>query len=338
MEDKDVFCVSCGEAIVINLDMIGEVLECPACHTRLRLDEADENDPDENDIEWSPEVDAADATRVFGVSSLPAPVATLPLDDDATVAEPTALPSVAPSRNRARFPLLGILALAATASLGWLFYQETQRTARMEERMKLLEERVITLKRDLGGSSDSVSQISDIQTYLDELDETVSQIASVLRLQNATSLQNEYTIQSNQKNLLRQESEFGKLALKLALVELSVADESRLAKEAFELSVQKRKEAEMTAKPIRHRIRELEEQKNKLFAQYRAGSIAKYPQGVVSRGRATRIMQDYEKKAAPLLAQIQQEIAKVREAIEAEEAKIEALYTADDAANGMLRD
>ena len=49
-------------------------------------------------------------------------------------------------------------------------------------------------------------------------------------------------------------------------------------------------------------------------------------------------MQDYEKKAAPLLAQIQQEIAKVREAIEAEEAKIEALYTADDAANGLLRD
>ncbi|RYD48986.1 MAG: hypothetical protein EOP85_02470 [Verrucomicrobiaceae bacterium] len=321
MEDKDVFCVSCGEAIVINLEMIGEVLECPACHTRLLLDEADENDSAENDIEWSPEVDAADANRVFGVSSADAPVATLRAEG--TPESPAPAKS---ARIQRRFPVFGFITFSATAALGWLFYQELQRSELLERRLELLENKVVMLDRNLVEPSKASSQIADIQYYLDELDETVSQIATVLRLQNATSLQNEYTVQTTQKNLLRQESEFGKLAMKIALVELSVADKSRMAKEAFELSVRHRKEADSASKPIRQRIRELEEQKNKLFAQYRAGSIARYPQGVVSKGRATKIMQDYEKRAAPLLAQIQQEIAKIREAIEIEEAKIEALY------------
>lgn len=326
MDDKDVFCVSCGEALVINLNMIDEIIECPACHTRLRLDEAEEGDSTENDIEWSPEVDATDATRVFGVCGQNAPVATLPADDALAVVETTVLPQTAPPQKRGRLPVFGFIAFSATAALGWLFYQETQRTTLLEERLAFLEQKVIPMKRGLTESGDALSQISDIQSYLDDLDETVSQIASVLRLQNATALQNEYTIQSTQKNLIRQESEFGKLAVKLALVEQAVADESRLAKEAFELSVRQRKEAEIAAKPIRQRIRELEEQKNTLFARYRAGSITKYPEGVVSKGRATQIMKDYEKKAAPLLEQIQQEIARVRGAIEAEETKIEALY------------
>ena len=48
---------------------------------RLLLDEADENDSAENDIEWSPEVDEADASRVFGITGQPAPTATLPGED-----------------------------------------------------------------------------------------------------------------------------------------------------------------------------------------------------------------------------------------------------------------
>lgn len=320
MDDKDVFCVSCGEAIVINLDMVDQIIECPSCHTRLRLDEADENDPGENDIEWSPDVDATDATRVFGTVGSVAPSAT-------QEAGPTSVTSAsAAARIRPRFPIAGLFAFTAISGLGWLFYQETQRAARLEERLEFIEQKVIPMKRSLAESAGTLSQVSDIQNYLDELDDAVSQIASVLRLQNATSLQNEYVIQSTQRNLIRQETEFGRLALKLALVEQSLADKSRHSKEAFELSVRQRKEAEIAAKPIRQRIRDLEDQKNTLFAQYRSGSIAKYPQGVVSKGRATKIMKDYERKAAPLLEQIQGEIAKIREAIEAEEAKIEALY------------
>lgn len=322
MDDKDVFCVSCGEAIVINLDMIDQIIECPACHTRLRLDEANEDDSGENDIEWSPDVDATDATRVFGI----APSTTQAAGATAVTSDASNSPPAAITRTRPRFAVLGLFPIAVISGLGWLFYQETLRTARLEERLEFIEQKVIPMKRSLVGSSDTISQVSDIQNYLDELDDTVSQLASVLRLQNATSLQNEYVIQSTQKNLIRQETEFGRLALKVALVEQSVADKSRNAKEAFELSVRRRKEAEIAAKPIRQRIRELEDQKNKLFVQYRAGSIAKYPQGVVSKGRATKIMKDYDRKAAPLLEQIQQEIAKVREAIEAEEAKIESLY------------
>ncbi|RYD22790.1 MAG: hypothetical protein EOP88_06720 [Verrucomicrobiaceae bacterium] len=326
-DEKDVFCVSCGEAIVINLDMIGAVLECPACHIQMRLDEADENDSAENDIEWIPEVDGADATRVFGTSGQPTPVATLPIDGAVPTSEATALPVAVSRKAGSRFPLFSFMTFAATVALGWLFYQETLRTKLMEQRLESVEQEVLGLKHGRAASEDLLSQVSDLESYLEELDDTVSEIAGVLRLQNATSLQNEYSVQSNQKHLIRQQGEFGKLALKLALVEKTMADESRLTKEAFELSVRKRKEAELASKPIRQRIRDLEEQKNKLFAQYRAGSIPRYPQGVVSRGRAVQIMRDYEKRAAPLLAQIQEEIAKVRETIEAEEAKIEALYS-----------
>jgi phage-related minor tail protein len=326
MDDKDVFCVSCGEAIVINLDMIDQIIECPACHTRLRLDEAQDDDSGENDIEWSPDVDASDATRVFGVVGQPAPAATLGTDQAGNFTKEAATPAVAMAPARSPLTVIQLFTFAVISGLGWLFYQETERTARLEERLEFVEQKLIPLKRSLAGSTDALSKISDLQDYLDELDETVSQIASVLRLQNATSLQTEYGIQSTQKNLFRQETELGRITMKLALVEQSVADKSRHAKEAFELSVQQRKEAEMASKPIRQRIRELEDQENTLFAQYRAGSIAKYPQGVVSKGRATKIMKDYERKAAPLLEQIQQEIARVREAIEIEEAKIESLY------------
>jgi hypothetical protein len=326
MDDKDVFCVSCGEAIVINLDMIDQIIECPGCHTRLRLDEATENDSGENDIEWSPDVDAADATRVFGMIGKPEPDESHEGGEGFAVADPIIPPPGAASPVGSRFSISEFFALAAISGLGWFFVQETQRTARLEERLEFIENEVIPMKRSLADSADALSQITDIQNYLDELDDTVSQIASEFRLQKATSLQNEYSLQSTQKNLIRQETEFGKLALKLALVEQTAADKSRNAKEAFELSVQRRREAEIAAKPIRHRIRELEEQKKTLFSQYRAGSIAKYPQGVVSKGRATKLMKDYERKTAPLLEQIQEEISKVREAIEAEEAKIELLY------------
>ncbi|GAA5129635.1 hypothetical protein JIN84_03605 [Luteolibacter yonseiensis] len=321
MDDKDVFCISCGEAIVVTLDMIDQIIECPVCRTRLRLDETDEDDSGENDIEWSPDVDASDATRVFGASGAGQEAEDAPIATDATATEPAAPPVI-----RSRFPLFGWAASAAIMALGWLLHLEYQRSTLLEERLTFVERKVIPMKRSLVGSTDALSQISDIQSYLDELDDAVSQMANSLRLQHASSLQNEYAIQSAQKNLLRQETELGRIALKLALVEQAAGDKSRSAKETFELSIRQRKEAEIAAKPIRQRIRELEDQKNTLFAQYRAGSIAKYPQGVVSKGRAARIMKDYEKKAAPLLEQIQGEIVKIREAIEAEEAKIEALF------------
>lgn len=327
MEDKDMFCVSCGEAIVINLDMVGEVLECPSCHTRLLLDEADEDDPAENDIEWSPEVDGTDASRVFGVTGQPAPVATLLMDAIVPTEEIHAPAAALPPRERRRFPILGFSAFAATAALGWLFYQETRQTALMADRVEQIEQKLVALEHGRTGSDETLAQIPDIKAYLDELDETLSRVAERVRLHDASSLQTDYNLQSTQKNLIRQETEFGKFAVKLALVEHSVADKSRLAKEEFELSLRKRKEAEIAAKPIRQRIRDLEERKNALFAQYRAGSISRYPQGVVSRGRATKIMQEYERKAAPILQQIQEEISKIRENIEFEEARIEALFS-----------
>lgn len=326
MEDKDMFCVSCGEAIVINLDLMGEVLECPSCHTRLLLDEADENDSSENDIEWSPEVDGADASRVFGVTSQPAPTATLPMDQLVPTEEIQPQQAGLPAQARGRFPILGFSAFAATAVLGWLFYQETRQTALMAVRMEHLEQKFATLADDQTGSNEALARIPDLEVYLDELDETLSRVAERVRLHDASSLQTDYTLQSAQKNQIRQETEFGKFSVKLALVEQAVADKSRLAKEEFELSLRKRKEAEIAAKPIRQRIRDLEERKNALFAQYRAGSIGKYPHGVVSRGRAAKIMQDYERKAAPALLQIQEEISKIRESIESEEARIEELF------------
>ncbi|MES2437803.1 MAG: hypothetical protein V4584_01965 [Verrucomicrobiota bacterium] len=318
MDEKDVFCVACGEGIVINLDLIDQEIECPACHTRLRLDEADD-DSGQNDIEWSPEVDITDATRVFGNSAHPEPGK--PADHSST-------PALAPIIRKRRVfnSLVGISSMIALPLMGWFLLQEVHRADQLEKRLDFLESQVIPMKSAQAASDDMQSKAADLEGYLDELDDTISQIATVLRLQNATSLLNEYSIQSNQKTLIRQEGEFGKLALKVAMVEHEVADKSRHAKEAFELSVKQRKEAEQASIPIRKRIKDLEAQKNVLFAQYRAGSIAKRPPGVLSSRRAAGIMKDYETKAAPLLAQIQSEISRIRESIEAEEAKIDQLF------------
>ncbi len=322
MDEKDVFCVVCGEGIVINLDLIDQEIECPACHTRLRLDEADD-DSGHDDIEWSPDVDATDATRVFGASGHPATEESSPAATEPPSASPIAPP---PAKQKAAAPYMAIAAVAGIALTGFFLQQEIHHSERLEARVGVLETTLISMKRTPDGLDDVLPKITNLENYLDGLDDTVSQIATVVRLQNATSLQNEYSTQSTRKDLMRQESEFGKLSLKVAAVEHEVADKSRQAQATFELAVKQRKEAEEASVPIRKRMRDLEAQKTLLFAQYRAGSIAKRPQGVVSSRRAAGLMKDYETKAAPLLAQIQSEIAGIREAIEAEEAKIDQLF------------
>ncbi|HEY1122345.1 MAG TPA: hypothetical protein VGE67_12125, partial [Haloferula sp.] len=91
-----------------------------------------------------------------------------------------------------------------------------------------------------------------------------------------------------------------------------------------------RKEADEASKPIRLRIKELEEQKDKLFARYQTLSTPKRPANVISTRRAREMMSDWERRVAPMLLQLEQEIEQLRRSIEEEEGKIEKLYEVPD--------
>jgi hypothetical protein len=274
-----------------------------------------------NDEEWNPERDLDDAARVFGAGVIG------PNDQfsEITPPVPPSNPPKAPGRPTFQI-ILGTSFIAALGLSSWMLQDEIRRSDQTEQQMESLAEQIALIKLSRSDPQELPAKIDEALQHLDELDETVSQLAAAIRLQNASTLQSDYSIQHTQKALLRQETELGKLALKLGNLEHEVLDTSRQAKENFELSVKKRKEAELAAVPIRRRITELEARKNTLFAQYRAGSLPRRPHGVVSSRRASEMMKEYETKAAPLLAQIQTEISRIRELIEDEESKIDDLF------------
>ncbi len=212
--------------------------------------------------------------------------------------------------------------VATTGAYVWEWYKRSQ----TEQRLAMQDERlasVIRRMKDLSGASSRVGELSKDMTSLDEV---LASVASENKQQKSTVLRTEYTVQHAHKALLRQQTDLGKIATRLELLEREVADKNRQAKEALELATRHRKEADEASKPIRARIKELEAQKEKLFSRYAILSTPQRPANVVSTRRAREMMADWERRVAPMLQNLEQEIERVRRSIEEEEEKIDALY------------
>ena len=266
----------------------------------------------------------------------PLPQATIPLQEPVegsveetsppeAAATSTSAPVEKPETRWLLSATCGILSFAVAAAIGaWAW--ETHERSLLEQRLAANETHLSSAVMQIRELSERHKEFGGISDDLVHLDDVLASVASETKQQGSTVLRSEYAMQHAHKSLLRQQSDLGKLAERLGVLEREVADKDRQAKEALELATKHRKEADEAAKPMRARIKDLEEQKEKLFGRYKILSTPKRPVNIVSTRRAAAMMSDWERRAEPLLRQLEKEIESVRRSIEDEEFKIEQLY------------
>ncbi|GAA5482896.1 hypothetical protein Hsar01_02121 [Haloferula sargassicola] len=215
-------------------------------------------------------------------------------------------------------------AILIAAAGGWA-WEVFQRRA-LETRLNVLEDQAALGLKEIRLLKNDAGRLSEVNESLAQLDEVVAAIITDQKEQTSTVVRADYGLQTAKNVLIRHQHGLGQLHERLTLLEREVADKDRQAKEALALAIQKRKEADDAALPIRQRIRELEEKKEVLFARYRVLSTPRRPRGVVSTKQAAALMRDWQRRAAPLIAQIDEEISIVRQSIEDEEMKLDHLY------------
>ncbi|WP_353567023.1 hypothetical protein [Haloferula sargassicola] len=261
-------------------------------------------------------------------SSKAAPVPPDPLSP-ASESESTPSPGkVPPHRSTFRAgktaAVAGMAAILIAAAGGWA-WEVFQRRA-LETRLNVLEDQAALGLKEIRLLKNDAGRLSEVNESLAQLDEVVAAIITDQKEQTSTVVRADYGLQTAKNVLIRHQHGLGQLHERLTLLEREVADKDRQAKEALALAIQKRKEADDAALPIRQRIRELEEKKEVLFARYRVLSTPRRPRGVVSTKQAAALMRDWQRRAAPLIAQIDEEISIVRQSIEDEEMKLDHLY------------
>jgi chromosome segregation ATPase len=240
--------------------------------------------------------------------------------------EAQAVPEVRKPKHR--LGMAAIIGLAAFGAIVMVAAYTLERTHRslLEQQVNMIEMQVHSTARRLGRAENSQNQLLSQGEDLMKLDETLTDVSMEGKQLGSSMLRTDYAVQQTYKSLIRQQANLGKLTERISLLERELADKDRNAMEALELATKQRKEAEEACKPIRARIKELEDQKEKLFVRYKNVSTPVRPLNVLSSRKATEMMNDWGRRTKPLLDQLEKEIETVRLAIESEEDKIDDLY------------
>jgi hypothetical protein len=309
-------CPGCGELIPIHADIVGSSLGCSHCLAILDVEKVDLVDDDDTGLEEVGE-DVVSSEEII-----------IPQAADGVRIAPALDLRLRRKEAGDRFRTAVIVVLAAClAGVGGLLYDANSRLAvlegaRHEARMAIAAAENRSVDRE--ASRDAANQ--ELIEKLGSLDQAVETLAIELKKANPTTLQNSYALQGTARNLMRHEEKLGLLAMQLFSLKAAVYDKNKQALQAHELDVKKRKATDEAAKPIRERIRKLEDQKNVLVSRYRTLSIPRRPQGVVSKSRASALLEEWNGRAAPVLAQLEAEIENIRGSIDAEESRIDDLY------------
>ncbi len=318
-----VACVSCGASLDIGPDEAGGDVRCGACGSLHQIERLVDSEgglvagPD-GEV-WDPN---EETDRVFGVvdGSGEGPAGEAPESAGAPA------PARPPRRGGFRKVAAGALLAALVTAAAWEWRQTRQRESALLARVDFLEDRVLSASRKLGRTGQDSVTLGSLEARVEELDDSLSRMVTHVRMHAANGLQMDQSLQSARDVLVRQERELGKLGLKLVLLERKVSDKSRHAREAFELAQKKRRAADRDAVPIRRRITSLESKREALLEKYRALSVPRRPQGVVSTRRAAEIMREWETQVAPALSHLQGEIADVANRIRREQLALDELY------------